>query len=67
MYRSDGLDAAAKVVSDKMLDSLTISGTAEDCIKSLQRFLSSGITLPIIQINPVIDAESSIRTMLSTF
>jgi 5,10-methylenetetrahydromethanopterin reductase len=67
MYRSDGLDAAAKVVSDKMLDSLTISGTAEDCIKSLQRFLSCGITLPIIQINPVIDAESSIRTMLSTF
>ncbi len=66
-YRSDGLDAAAKMVPDKMLDSLTISGTAEDCIKSLQRFLSCGITLPIIQINPVSDAESSIRTMLSTF
>jgi alkanesulfonate monooxygenase SsuD/methylene tetrahydromethanopterin reductase-like flavin-dependent oxidoreductase (luciferase family) len=66
-YRSDGLDAAAKTVSDKMLDSLTISGTSEDCIKSLRRFLSCGITLPIIQINPVGDAESSIRTMLSTF
>jgi len=66
-YRSDGLDAAAKIVSDKMLDSLTISGTGEDCIKSLRRFLSCGITLPIIQINPVGDAESSIRTMLSTF
>jgi alkanesulfonate monooxygenase SsuD/methylene tetrahydromethanopterin reductase-like flavin-dependent oxidoreductase (luciferase family) len=66
-YRSEGLDAAAKFVSDKMLDSLTISGTGEDCIKSLQRFLSCGITLPIIQINPVDDAESSIRTMLSIF
>jgi 5,10-methylenetetrahydromethanopterin reductase len=66
-YRSDGLDAAAKIVSDKMLDSLAISGTGEDCIKSLRRFLSCGITLPIIQINPVGDAESSIRTMLSTF
>ena len=66
-YRSDGLDAAAKMVSDKMLDSLTISGTGEDCIKTLRRFLSCGITLPIIQINPVSDAESSIRTMLSTF
>ena len=66
-YRSEGLEAAAKIVSDKMLDSLTISGTADDCIKSLERFLSCGITLPIIQINPVDDAESSIRTMLSTF
>jgi 5,10-methylenetetrahydromethanopterin reductase len=54
-------------VSEKMLDSLTISGTGEDCLKSLQRFLSAGITLPIIQINPVGGAESSIRTMLSTF
>jgi 5,10-methylenetetrahydromethanopterin reductase len=66
-YTSEGLDAAAKIVSDKMIDSLTIAGTSEDCIKSLQRFLSCGITLPIIQINPVGDAESSIRTMLSTF
>jgi 5,10-methylenetetrahydromethanopterin reductase len=66
-YRSEGLDAAAKNVSDKMLDALTISGTCEDCIKSLERFISCGVTLPIIQINPVDDAESSIRTMLSTF
>ncbi|HXV45636.1 MAG TPA: LLM class flavin-dependent oxidoreductase [Nitrososphaera sp.] len=66
-YVGGGADAAAKFVSDKMLDSLAICGSGEDCRKSLARFVSAGITLPIIQVNPVDDSESSFREMLSTF
>ena len=47
-----------------MLDSLTINGTVEECIKSLKRFASSGISLPILQVNPVKDNEQSINDSL---
>ena len=66
-YGRGGTDAAAKLVSDNMLDSLAICGSREECRKSLSRFISTGITLPIIQLNPVGDSESSFREMLSTF
>lgn len=66
-YGRSGADAAPKFVSDKMLDSLAICGSGEECRKSLARFVSAGITLPIIQLNPVDDSESSFREMLSTF
>jgi alkanesulfonate monooxygenase SsuD/methylene tetrahydromethanopterin reductase-like flavin-dependent oxidoreductase (luciferase family) len=66
-YNKHGADAAATAVSEKMLSSLAICGSSEDCAKSLARFVSTGITLPILQLNPVGDAESSFREMLSTF
>jgi probable F420-dependent oxidoreductase len=66
-YRAAGGDAAARHVTDRMLDSLVIAGTRQDCVRQLGRFADAGITLPIIQVNPVKDAESSFREMLSTF
>jgi alkanesulfonate monooxygenase SsuD/methylene tetrahydromethanopterin reductase-like flavin-dependent oxidoreductase (luciferase family) len=66
-YGLAGLDAATKYVSEEMLDSLTISGNSEQCINSIRRFSSCGISLPIIQVNPVGDSETSFREMLSTF
>lgn len=66
-YGRGGADAAAKFVSDRMLDSLAICGSGEECRKSLTKFVSAGVTLPIIQLNPVGDSESSFREMLSTF
>lgn len=66
-YGTGGADAAAKFVPDNMLDSLAICGTKEECRKSLSRFQDAGITLPIMQVNPVEDAEGSFREMLSTF
>src|SRR5919197_5116454 len=56
-YSNGGADAAAKFVSDKMLNALLICGNSEDCRQSLARFLSTGITLPIMQLNPVGDSE----------
>jgi 5,10-methylenetetrahydromethanopterin reductase len=66
-YHRNGLDIASKFVSDKMLNSVTVSGNSEQCIRSVEKFLSAGISLPIIQVNPVGNTESSIREMLSTF
>jgi alkanesulfonate monooxygenase SsuD/methylene tetrahydromethanopterin reductase-like flavin-dependent oxidoreductase (luciferase family) len=66
-YKKSGAETAAKFVSDKMLSSLAICGSSEDCRESLSKFVSTGITLPILQFNPVGNSESSFREMLSTF
>jgi len=67
-YIKNGLVNVHKFVSDKMLNSLTISGTRDECKKSLREFNQSGISLPIIQINPVgNNTENSIRELISTF
>ena len=66
-YKKSGAETAAKFVSDKMLNSLAICGSSEECRESLSKFVSTGITLPILQFNPVGDCESSFREMLSTF
>lgn len=66
-YGNGGADSAAKLVTDRMLDSLVICGSGEECRKALARFISAGVTLPIMQLNPVDDSESSFREMLSTF
>lgn len=67
-YQRNGISNIHTFVSDKMLNSLTISGTREDCRKSLREFTESGISLPIIQINPVgTDPENSIMELISTF
>ena len=66
-YRKSGAEGAAKFVSDKMLSSLVICGSSEECRESLSKFLSTGITLPILQFNPVGDSERSFKEMLATF
>jgi 5,10-methylenetetrahydromethanopterin reductase len=65
-YTKSG-DAAADAVTDKMLDSIVICGTSKDCRQRLSSFIDAGVTLPILQVNPVENAESSFREMLSTF
>jgi 5,10-methylenetetrahydromethanopterin reductase len=66
-YRKAGADSAARFVSDRMLSSLVICGSSEECRESLSKFLSTGITLPIIQFNPIGDSESSFKEMLAAF
>jgi 5,10-methylenetetrahydromethanopterin reductase len=63
-YLTNGIENISKFVTDHMLDSLTICGTVDDCIRSLKRFVSCGISLPILQINPVKDNTESINDSL---
>jgi 5,10-methylenetetrahydromethanopterin reductase len=68
-YNKRGLDAASKIVSDKFLDEIAICGDSEQGRRSMQRFISAGITLPILQINPVEgeDTQKSFIKLLETF
>ena len=66
-YKKNGGDAAGRQVPRAMLDALTVCGTKQECRKALERFVDAGVTLPILQVNPVEGAESSFRDMLSTF
>ncbi|MGI0037385.1 MAG: LLM class flavin-dependent oxidoreductase [Nitrososphaera sp.] len=66
-YANGGLDAATKRVSASMLRSLVVCGTRKDCREALSEFSAAGVTLPIIQFNPVGGTESSFRELLSTF
>ena len=63
-YQKNGFKHISKYVTDAMLDSLTIHGTVEKCTESLERFISSGISLPILQVNPVKDNNQSINDSL---
>jgi 5,10-methylenetetrahydromethanopterin reductase len=63
-YQNHGIENISKFVTDPMLDSLTIYGTTEDCFKSLKRFVSCGVSLPILQVNPVKDNMQSISDSL---
>ncbi len=67
VYRLKGLDEATKNISEKMLDSLTISGNSEQCIYSFRKACSCGLSTIILQVNPVGDPETSFREMLATF
>ncbi|HEX2106607.1 MAG TPA: LLM class flavin-dependent oxidoreductase [Nitrososphaera sp.] len=66
-FKKSGAEGASKSVSDRMLNSLAICGSREDCRRMLSKFLSTGITLPILQFNPLGDSESCFKEVLSTF
>ena len=66
-YKKTGFKSIHELISDKMLESLTISGTPDDCLKQLNKFKESGIDLPIIQFNPVGDVIDSFRLFSKTF
>ncbi len=65
-YKKSGLHLNYKLVSDTMLDSLTISGTPDDCKKKLDKFIKTGVSLPIIQFNPIGEVTKSFKLLVST-
>ena len=66
-YWTNGGDAAASSVPDHMLDAITISGNREQCIKSLEKFISTGISLAILQVNPIKKTGEPVEEILSVF
>ncbi|MCS6767460.1 MAG: LLM class flavin-dependent oxidoreductase [Candidatus Nitrosocaldus sp.] len=52
-YRRNGLRDVHAHVSEDMLDSLAIAGDVDECVERLRSFIASGVTLPILLINPV--------------
>ncbi|MFQ5941747.1 MAG: LLM class flavin-dependent oxidoreductase [Nitrososphaerales archaeon] len=66
-YKKEGLANVHKFITDKMLDAITISGEPEECRKRLNQFKDTGISLPVMQFNPVDGTETSFKATLETF
>jgi len=65
-FKKSGLKSNHESVTDEMLDSLVICGTPQECVKKLERIVNTGVTLPIIQFNPVGDVITSFKLLTST-
>ncbi len=65
-FKKSGLKSNHELVTDNMLDSLVICGTPQECIKKLERIVSAGVTLPIIQFNPIGDVITSFKLLTAT-
>lgn len=66
-YEKTGLKNNYQYVTQKMLDSLTISGTKNECKKQLDKFRQTGLDLPIIQFNPIGNTIESFTELIDTF
>jgi len=66
-FQISGFKSNHELISDKMLKSLTIAGTPDQCIKQLQQFRDTGIDLPTIQFNPVGNVMDSFKLFRDTF
>ena len=65
-FKKSGLKSNHELITDEMLDSLVICGTPQECVKKLARIVNAGVTLPIIQFNPVGDVITSFKLLAST-
>lgn len=66
-FKKSGFKSNHELITDKMLQSLVISGTADECKKQLKNFIDVGIDLPIIQFNPVGNTLESFKLFKKTF
>jgi len=66
-YQKSGLKSNHKLVPESMLEQLCVYGTPDECIKKLKRFHKIGVTLPIIQFNPIGNVAESFNLLTSTF
>jgi alkanesulfonate monooxygenase SsuD/methylene tetrahydromethanopterin reductase-like flavin-dependent oxidoreductase (luciferase family) len=66
-FKKSGLKSNHELVTNNMLDSLVISGTPQECMTKIRRFVDAGIALPIIQFNPIGDVMTSFKLLTSTF
>ena len=66
-FKKSGFKVIHELVPDSMLDSLTICGTPEECLKKFKKFADTGLTLPIIQFNPIDNVNESFALLTSTF
>lgn len=66
-FLKSGFASIHELVPNSMLDSLTVYGTPEEGLKQLKRFSDAGISLPIIQFNPIGDVIESFNLVVDTF
>lgn len=65
-FVKSGVNSVHELVPDSMLDSLTICGTPEESRRQLERFSDAGVSLPIIQFNPIGNVSESLELVISS-
>jgi 5,10-methylenetetrahydromethanopterin reductase len=65
-YEKNGLKDNYRLVTDNMLNSLTICGTPEDIRRKILQFVEAGVDLPILQFNPVGNVRESFELLTRT-
>jgi 5,10-methylenetetrahydromethanopterin reductase len=58
----DGIERAAELISDSVVESLSVAGTSDQCRAGLERFLAAGISYPVIV--PITDNIDEIVELL---
>ncbi len=66
-FKKSGFKSNHELVSDKMIKSLTVCGTSDECQSQLDKFKETGIDLPIIQFNPLGNVIESFKLFVKTF
>ncbi len=66
-YQKSGLESNHQFVTEKMLDSLTVCGNAQECKNQIKRFSDTGLDLPILQFNPIGNVVESFDLLTSVF
>jgi len=66
-FQKSGFKSNHELVTKSMLDSLVICGSPDDCVKQLIRFKETGLSLPIIQFNPIGNVSESFELLTKTF
>ncbi|MDH5431167.1 MAG: LLM class flavin-dependent oxidoreductase [Nitrosopumilus sp.] len=66
-FQKSGFKSNHELVTDSMLQSLTISGTSEECKVQLTNFIDAGIEQPILQFNPIGETMNSFKLFKKTF
>ena len=65
-YKKSGLKDNYRLVTDDMVNSLSISGNPEDIRRKILQFVEAGVDLPILQFNPVGKVRESFELLTRT-
>lgn len=66
-YKKSGFISNHELVTDKMINALTVTGDPETCVSQLQRIKETGVGQPIMQFNPIGDVSDSFKLFSNTF
>lgn len=66
-FKKSGFKSNHELVTDSMLQSLSICGTSNECKQQLDNFINTGIDQPILQFNPIGKTSDSFQLFKKTF
>jgi len=66
-FNNSGFASNHELVTDKMINALSIAGDPDTCINQLQKIKEAGVDHPILQFNPAGDVVDSFKLFSKTF